>query len=330
MMRSQARPASGLAPGRCGCLLAAPAHRCSGASAGAAALAATAPQQRWHARLQPLLALASDARRAASGAECSTSGRNEAGRRPGATWGPTSGGPRPRSATLALAAGGLFGSSSSSSSSSSGSARAPQLAARAWWRGGGGGGGDVDGAGPALAPPGPRPVVLSEVGRDKSGAPLYELLDPDDFTELDPAPPTDDLMRDLDGIDVGGPADVAAAAVEAEEAEVPAMRVIDDPVELDLIGDGLPIIHGVRRRPGRRPAAAGGRRGASPRLASPPAARLRQPCGRARRSARSASWPARCLPAPLPLPWRAAPTALPPPPPWCARPLSRPLAGGVA
>lgn len=37
----------------------------------------------------------------------------------------------------------------------------------------------------------------------------------------------------------------AVAAAEAEAAEVPGGRIIRDPVELDLVGQGLPIINGV-------------------------------------------------------------------------------------
>jgi hypothetical protein len=44
----------------------------------------------------------------------------------------------------------------------------------------------------------------------------------------------------------GGGSALSEAALEGEEVEVPAARVVDDPRELDLIGDGLPIIHGVR------------------------------------------------------------------------------------
>jgi len=85
---------------------------------------------------------------------------------------------------------------------------------------------------------------MVETGVDADGNPLLQQLDMDKWTVFEPAVVTEDLLRDLDGVDLSS--DLEAQA-EAAEAEVPAVRVVDDPEEMDLIGDGLPIIHGVSR-----------------------------------------------------------------------------------
>jgi hypothetical protein len=226
MMRSHARPASGLAPASCGRPLAAAAatsavgrrrrRRCGVGVAASAASAASVGATRLAAAAA--LAPVADAR-TASGADCSTSGR-------GADAGPPLPAVAVRRARWAL--------------SGAAAARRGAGTAAAARRGGGG-----DGV--LLGPEPPRELWLAEAGRDANGDPQYVALDPSDWAEFDPPLPTDELLDGLDGVDGGFDAATRAAAdADAEEAEVPAMRVIDDPVELDLIGDGLPIIHGVR------------------------------------------------------------------------------------
>lgn len=109
----------------------------------------------------------------------------------------------------------------------------------------------ADGAPQALLPPDPPPIFIVEDGKDEQGQPVYQQLDPDLLTEFEPAFATDDLIEELDGVDLdlggaGGGEAGRAAAVGDEEVEVPAVRLVDDPQELELIGDGLPVIHGVR------------------------------------------------------------------------------------
>jgi len=62
---------------------------------------------------------------------------------------------------------------------------------------------------------------------------------------------TEELLDGLDGVDVAQPLGAAAAdAAAAETLSVPDLRVITDEEEIGLIGDGLPIINGVRTHGG--------------------------------------------------------------------------------
>jgi hypothetical protein len=86
---------------------------------------------------------------------------------------------------------------------------------------------------------------LVYAGEDAEGRPLYSRLDPDEWTEVEAPIATSDILSELDGVDAGGGGAAGARAVDGN-VEVPALRVVDDPRELELIGDGLPIVHGVR------------------------------------------------------------------------------------
>lgn len=176
------------------------------ASASASAAAAAAPA--WARGGPTALRLAEAAAR--SGGECSTSGSGGAAAASG--WAPRRA-RRSRPAPTAAAAKG----------NGSGAPTAP------------------------LQPP-PPPVYLVEAGVDASGARVYEQLDAARWSEADaPAVATEELLAGLDGVDDGDEAsdDALARAAASDGAEVPGTRLIVDPEELDLIGDGLPVIHGV-------------------------------------------------------------------------------------
>ncbi|GBF96535.1 hypothetical protein Rsub_09118 [Raphidocelis subcapitata] len=230
MMRSQIRPASGLAAGRQwpgaahGGLR--PAGRCcwrvGGGGGTLQRLAAAARPHALRPRAAGALPSASiagagasvDAAAQRSGGQCSTSGRGAASSAAAAAAAPLpprAAPPPPRRARAAAAA-----------ALSSGGAAA--------------------GAAKSLQPPPPPPLYFFDTGRkDPEGNPILKQLDPEEWTEFEPAISTDALLDGLDGVDYGSEADARASA---SDAEVPATRLIEDSEELDLVGDGLPIIHG--------------------------------------------------------------------------------------
>lgn len=107
-----------------------------------------------------------------------------------------------------------------------------------------------DGGAPAARLPArgePRPMYAYET-EDEQGNAKMLLLNTEDW-ELVPVLDTEDLLADLDKIALEPelPIEGGAGGAGGEQlpVEVPATRLILDERELELIGEGLPIINGV-------------------------------------------------------------------------------------
>lgn len=84
--------------------------------------------------------------------------------------------------------------------------------------------------------------MLQVAPADGQNPAVYVAFDPETM-ELQPKyVVTEELLEGLDGVDVSRP---EAAAAAADGLSVPDLRVITDEEEVSLIGEGLPIIHGV-------------------------------------------------------------------------------------
>ncbi len=83
----------------------------------------------------------------------------------------------------------------------------------------------------------PKPVYLVEDQDTEGDAVVYE-LDPSEYELVEKVIQTDEILEDLDRVDV-------EASTSGRQLEVPATRLIQDADEMDLIGEGLPIINGV-------------------------------------------------------------------------------------
>jgi len=66
---------------------------------------------------------------------------------------------------------------------------------------------------------------------------VYDFYDAAEYKWVPDVINTEEILEELDGIDVAGTS-------AARELEVPATRIVVDDDELDLVGSGLPIIHG--------------------------------------------------------------------------------------
>jgi hypothetical protein len=221
----QTRPYSGLAAPHCRGL---PLHHASRPVAAAAAAAAARAGSRGGGAAACSLRPPADAEQRGSG-QCSTSFS-------------TSSSSNTRGAAARPLPGAAIRHSWWHRSSPAAAARRGGLLARSARRGGGGDGG----APTALQPPDPKTLYLVEAGFDEDGNPIYEPLGSEWVEAPEPVMDTEELLAGLDGVDLGGGSDDLAARLEDAEAEVPAVRTVRDPEELELIGDGLPIIHGVR------------------------------------------------------------------------------------
>jgi len=79
-------------------------------------------------------------------------------------------------------------------------------------------------------------ITLFET-EDDEGQPMRVELDPDEYEVVPKAIDTDELLADLDKLD--------ERRAPTAPVAVPSSRLVVDEEELDLIGDGLPIIQGV-------------------------------------------------------------------------------------
>ena len=70
------------------------------------------------------------------------------------------------------------------------------------------------------------------------GETVYDFYDAAEYKWVPDVINTEEILEELDGIDVAGTS-------AARELEVPATRIVVDDDELDVVGSGLPIIHGV-------------------------------------------------------------------------------------
>jgi hypothetical protein len=88
--------------------------------------------------------------------------------------------------------------------------------------------------------------MLQVAPADGENPAVYLAFDPETM-ELQPKyVVTEELLEGLDGVDLSSrPEAAAAAAAAADGLSVPDLRVITDEEEVSLIGEGLPIIHGV-------------------------------------------------------------------------------------
>jgi hypothetical protein len=89
-------------------------------------------------------------------------------------------------------------------------------------------------------------VAVESGGRATDGTPTMRLMGREDVDMPLPYVPIaeeGELVRDVHLIERSRPAEVASVA-----PEVPGMRMTIDPAEVDLIGEGLPILRGVRSR----------------------------------------------------------------------------------
>jgi hypothetical protein len=75
--------------------------------------------------------------------------------------------------------------------------------------------------------------------RSEDGETVYDFYDAAEYKWVPDVINTEEILEELDGIDVAGTS-------ASRELEVPGTRIVVDEDELDLVGSGLPIIHGVR------------------------------------------------------------------------------------
>lgn len=84
--------------------------------------------------------------------------------------------------------------------------------------------------------------------RYEDGTPMMRLIPEDEASQpllYNQALSEAEMLRDVHRITPSRPADAASSSMTP--VQVPAQRITAEPAELDLIGEGLPIIRGVRR-----------------------------------------------------------------------------------
>lgn len=87
----------------------------------------------------------------------------------------------------------------------------------------------------------PTPITLIELDEvDEGGQPVFGQLDSQEWKLVPKVIDTEEILEDLDKVDVEARYDTRDDVVE-----VPNTRAIVDQDEIDIMGDGLPIINGV-------------------------------------------------------------------------------------